>query len=149
FADSRTLGWLEWAWLEPGAVKIKAKLDTGAKTSSIYAVNIVPFERDGGSWVRFQIPLQKRSKKTGRLEYLSMERNVERVTRIKDHYDEARQRFVVMIKLCLGGATFSTPVTLADRGRFNYPLLLGRLALRGRILVDAEQIFTASHSCDS
>ncbi|MFT5417899.1 MAG: hypothetical protein ACI915_004244 [Gammaproteobacteria bacterium] len=149
FADQRTLGWLEWAWLEPGAVKIKTKLDTGAKTSSIYAVNIVPFERDGSPWVRFKIPLDKRSNEIGHLEYLSVERMVERETRIKDHYDESRERFVVLMEMCIGGTTFSTPVTLADRGRFNYPLLLGRLALRGRVVVDAERIFTASHSCDS
>jgi hypothetical protein len=124
FAKPQTLGWLEWSWLEPGAVRIKTKLDTGAKTSSIHAVNIIPFERDGAQWVRFNIPLANRSKEIGDVEYLSVERVVERETRIKDHYD-------------------------ADRGRFNYPLLLGRLALRGRILVDAERIFTASKSCDS
>jgi len=99
--------------------------------------------------VRFQIPLENRSKETGRVEYLSVERVVERETRIKDHYDESRQRYVVNLGMCIGGIRFTTPVTLADRARFNYPLLLGRLALRGRILVDAERIFTASQSCDS
>ncbi|MDA0822444.1 MAG: ATP-dependent zinc protease [Proteobacteria bacterium] len=148
-AKPQTLGWLEWSWLEPGAVKIKTKLDTGAKTSSIHAANIVPFERDGVPWVRFQIPLANRSKEIGHVEYLSVERVVERETRIKDHYDESRERYVVKLDMCIGGTRFSTPVTLADRGRFNYPLLLGRLALRGRILVDAERIFTASQSCDS
>ena len=145
----RTLGWLEWAWLQPGGVKIKTKLDTGAKTSSIYAVDIAPFEREGELWVRFRIPLEKRSDDSSRAGDIVLERLVERETRIKDHEDASRRRYVVMLEMCMGGHNFNTPVTLADRGRFNYPLLLGRLALQGRAVVDPARIFTASRSCKS
>ncbi len=144
-----TLGWLEWAWLQPGPVKIKAKLDTGAKTSSIYAVDIESFERDGALWVRFRIPLAKRHNKSSDVGHMVLERLVERETRIKDHKDTSRRRYVVMLDMCIGGHNIRTPVTLADRGRFNYPMLLGRLALQGRVVVDPARIFTASRSCKS
>lgn len=145
--ELRTLGWLEWAWLQPNGIKVKAKLDTGAKTSSIYAVDIVPFERDGALWVRFRIPLKKSSDKSSRMNHLEFERLVERETRIKDHENASRQRYVVLLEMCMGGHNFTTPVTLADRGRFNYPLLLGRLALQRWAVVDPARIFTASRSC--
>ncbi len=146
-AGPRTLGWLEWAWLEPGHVRIKAKLDTGARTSSIDAADIEPFERDGEPWVRFRVPLASRPDDSDHGEDLVYERRVLREVRVKDHLHASHVRYVVRLRLCVGGLAFFTPVTLADRSRFNYPLLLGRLALQGRYTVDAARKFTADHSC--
>ena len=58
--EPRRMGWLEWSWLEPGHVRLKTKLDTGARTSSLHAEDIATFERDGETWVRFRVPLQGR-----------------------------------------------------------------------------------------
>jgi hypothetical protein len=146
-ASQRVLGWLEWARLEPGHIKIKTKLDTGAKTSSIDADDIEAFTRDNHPWVRFRVPLGGRPDDSDHGVDLFFELPVLRETRIKHHVLNPTTRYVVHLKLCVGGTTFTTPVTLADRRRFNYPLLLGRLALKGRALVDAGRIFTASHSC--
>jgi hypothetical protein len=146
-AGSDTLGWLEWAWLEPGKVKIKTKLDTGAKTSSIHAVDIEEFERDGARWVRFRIPLKRRPDDSDHNRDLVLEREVERDAFIKDHRATSRKRYVVSMALCVGGDTFTTEVTLADRSRFNYPLLLGRMALAGRAVVDSARTFTTGHKC--
>lgn len=141
------LGWIEWARLLPGDIKIKTKLDTGAKTSSIHAVAIEPFERDGEEWVRFRIPLAQRPDDSDHGADVDVERPVVRETRIKEHERDSVTRYVVEMDLCIGGMTFTTPMTLADRGGFNYPLLLGRSALKGRTVIDPARTFTASDRC--
>lgn len=146
-AGNDTLGWLEWAWLQPGNVKIKTKLDTGAKTSSIHAVDIDEFERDGARWVRFRIPLKRRPDDSNHKKDLVLERKVERDTYVKSHRAKSGKRYVVNMSVCVGGDTFTTEVTLADRSRFNYPFLLGRMALAGRAVVDSARTFTTGHKC--
>ena len=141
----RALGWLEWAWLEPGHARLKAKLDTGARTSSLHALAIERFARDGRDWVRFEVPLAPRSPRAGST--LRLERPLLREARIKTHGGGAVARPVVEIALCVGGLAFTTPVTLTDRSRFNYPLLLGRRALAGRAQVDAAQKFLHDDGC--
>ena len=145
--SATTLGWLEWAWLKPGDIKIKTKLDTGAKTSSIDAVNIEPFEREDKTWVRFTIPLARRPEDSDLKQDITLERRVIRVIKIKDHKRDASTRYVVNMSLCIGGKKMKTAVSLADRKHFNYPLLLGRTALKNGILVDPSKTFTASDSC--
>ena len=132
-----TLGWLEWAWLQPQNIRLKTKLDTGAKTSSIDATNIVKFERHGKDWVRFTIPFASRPEDSDHAADVTMEKPVIKTIRIKDHVHEASTRYVVRLGICIGGKMFDTPVSLSDRSHFNYPFLLGRTALKKRILVDA------------
>ncbi len=146
-APKQRLGWIEWAWLQPGSIKVKTKLDTGAKTSSIHAEDIESFERDDEVWVRFRIPLSQRPDDSDHGADVHLERPVIRETRIKEHERDSVTRYVVEMDLCIGGMTFTTPMTLADRGGFNYPLLLGRSALKGRTVIDPARTFTASDSC--
>ena len=146
FADQDILGWLETAYLKPGGIPVKAKLDTGARTSSIYAINIVPFEVDGEIWVRFTLP--KSIDKTKKLNSdIELEKPVIRETKIKEHYSDSVSRYVVKIDLCLNGQNFSTPATLADRSNFHYPLLLGRRTMENKILVDPGKTNLANKSC--
>ena len=149
FAKPKRFGWIEWAWLQPDNIKVKTKLDTGAKTSSIHAVGIEPFERDGQPWVRFRIPLSQRPDDSDHGADVDVERLVVRETRIKEHERDSITRYVVEMALCIGGMTYTTPMTLADRGGFNYPLLLGRSALKGRMMIDPARTFTSSDSCES
>jgi len=146
-ARIRTYGWLEWAFLKPDHVRIKAKLDTGAKTSSIHAVDIEKFTRDDREWVRFNVPITPRNGGGKRTRIVPMERPIVRDVLIKAHRGEALERPVVNIDICLGGITFTTPVTLTDRSRFNYPLLLGRVALQGRAVVDVAQKYVNDKRC--
>ncbi len=141
--DLPVYGWLESAYLQPWGVKLKAKLDTGAKTSSIHAVDILPFERDGAEWVRFTLPLGAQEGYDG----IVVERPVEREARIKEHDEPSVRRYVVKLEFCLDGHTMNTPMTLADRGNFNYPLLLGRRTLKGWALVDPSATFTTRGNC--
>lgn len=146
-AEPRVLGWLEWAWLEPGHVRIKSKLDTGARTSSLDARDLELFKRDARQWVRFRIPLASRPDDSDHGEDLVIEKPLVGAVEVKEHEGPGQQRHVVNIDLCLGGYTFTTPVTLVDRRRFNYPLLLGRVALQGRVIVDPAAKFSTRRLC--
>ncbi len=146
-ARPRTFGWLEWGYVEPVHARIKAKLDTGAKTSSIHADQVETFRRDEREWVRFRVPLASRDDGAGAPRDLFFERPVVCSVLIKEHDREPARRPVVEIDLCLGGVSFTTEVTLADRSRFNYPLLLGRVALAGRAVIDPAQKYLATRRC--
>ncbi|MEQ8234111.1 MAG: ATP-dependent zinc protease [Gammaproteobacteria bacterium] len=142
--EPRRLGWLEWSWLEPGHVRLKTKLDTGARTSSLHAEDIEVFEQDGDKWVRFRVPLSDRPEDTNVERDLVLERRVVREILIKEHHMEPVPRYVVEVDLCLGGETRPTEVSLADRSDFNYPLLLGRLGMRGHVIVDPDAKYLAA-----
>ncbi len=136
--DRPVAGWLEWVVLEPWGLKLKGKLDTGAKTSSLHAVDVEYFQREGEEWVRFQTFNPHRKTKA-----VTIERPLIRDVRIKRHLSVSQERPVVALDLCLGDRMVTTEFSLIDRGRFNYPVLLGRRILQQeRILVDAAATYT-------
>ncbi len=136
--DRPVAGWLEWVVLEPWGLKLKGKLDTGAKTSSLHAVEVEYFQREGEEWVRFKTFNPRRKTKV-----VTIERPLIRDVRIKRHLADYQERPVVALDLCLGDRIITTEFSLIDRGRFNYPVLLGRRVLQQeRILVDAAAIYT-------
>ncbi len=146
-AAPQVFGWLEWSYLEPAHIRVKTKLDTGAKTSSIHATDIEVFDRDGNKWVRFRVPFRMKAGTSSKKRDVFFERPVVRRVRIKEHDRAPARRYVVNLDVCLGGITFTTPMTLADRSRFNYPLLLGRVALQGRAAVDPAQKYLSGEIC--
>ena len=141
---SPVFGWVEWTYIEPHHIHLKAKLDSGAKTSSLSAKDVERFERDGVVWMRFHVPISASDGGTAEPQLIEMESRLEREVLIKRHGGGPSRRPVVHIGVCLGGQTFVTAVTLTDRSRFNYPLLLGRSALRGRALLDVAQTYVNS-----
>lgn len=130
-------GWLEAAVLSPWKIRLPAKLDTGAKTSSIHATGIEKFKRDGRIWVRFKLPKGK-LKKTGDI---IAETPLLREVAIKRHNLDPAIRPVVELAFCIDSHFYRAEFTLADRSKFNYPVLLGRRFLKNNILVDAGQTF--------
>lgn len=143
-AAPELLGWLEGAYLQPWGVRVRAKLDTGAITSSIHAEKIELFENDGEEWVRFHFPYGKRE---GFANGFMIEKPIRRQSQVKEHVGDNAIRYVVEIDICVSGDIFPVEVSLADRTKFNYPLILGRRALSGRYIVDPEKTFTGSRSC--
>lgn len=143
-ASPEVLGWLEGAYLQPWGVRVRAKLDSGALTSSIHAQNIETFERGGEPWVRFWFPYGARE---GFEHGFQIEKPVQRQATVKEHVGENAIRYVVEIDMCVSGTTFPVEVTLADRSKFNYPVLLGRRALSGRYLIDPQVSFKGNRSC--
>lgn len=140
--DERVIfGWIEWVAIEPSMIPAKAKLDTGAKTSSLHAKNIEWFEKDGKDWVRFQFsPNTKLSSKRmleGKTKnFVTIEAPVYRSTLIKQHKRASAERPVILHKFMLDGREYEAEFTLTDRSRFIYPVLLGRRFLEKTAIVD-------------
>ena len=145
-AEPQLLGWLESVYLQPSGVRLRAKLDTGALTSSIHAEELMTFQQDGQLWVRFTIPYKDR-KREPEYKYLTLERPVIRETLVKEHVGDSRPRYVVDIEFCLNGRHYHSHFTLADRSNFNYKILLGRRTLKNKVIVDPAHSFTAKNSC--
>ena len=78
-------GWVEWTYIEPQHVHLKAKLDSGAKTSSLSAVDIERFKRDGELWMRFRVPISASDGGTEQPQLIEMESKLEREVLIKRH----------------------------------------------------------------
>ncbi|WP_158522967.1 ATP-dependent zinc protease family protein [Oceanococcus atlanticus] len=137
-------GWVERIKLAPWGDTVKAKLDTGAKTSSINALNIERFERDGDDWVRFTLSYE--TAKDVRKEH-TLERPVVRNILIKEHDRENDRRAVVELSFCFAGQIHSTQFSLVDRSKFIYPVLLGRRFLKSATLIDPSATFITEASC--
>ncbi len=111
----------------------RARVDTGATTSSVDAENIQGFERDGREWVSFEI-VHRKSKNVLRLE-LPVKRRIS----IKRQEGGSEERFVVDLTTRIGGIEMRREFSLADRGDFEYSVLIGRNVLRGMAVVDVAQ----------
>ncbi len=135
-------GYVETVMVTPGRLLLAAKLDTGADSSSIDVTELRTFLRDGDAWVSFRIEDRR-----GGFEVV--ERPVVRTARIRNLDGDALERPVVMLGICLGTYQAQTPVSLASRKGFRYPLLLGRAFLAGRFLVDPALTDTAGPDCDA
>lgn len=134
------VGWIERARVDPGDIVLKAKMDTGAKTTSLNVVRLERFSRNGRPWVRFEL-----TRSDGKV--IAMERPEVRTARIKRHGAPPRLQPVVTLGLCLDSVYKQTEVSLADRTGFNYQLLVGRGFLGGDFLVDPGRTFVARPSC--
>ncbi|MEQ9547669.1 MAG: RimK/LysX family protein [Marinobacter sp.] len=151
-----SLGFVEWIVLQDTGLRLKARLDTGARTSSLHAVNIEAFEKGDEKWVSFQVPLadhrdQEKGENDTEVEdvILEFERPVDRTVRIKRKGAPSQRRYVVRMEFCIAGSTHETEFSLADRGRFSYPALLGRRFLSDdNILVASSESFMAEQKCE-
>jgi len=139
------LGWLETAHILGSDMRIKVKLDPGAKTSSMQATNIERFERDGEPWVRFDF--HDEDVDTEKKHALRLEGPLVRDAVVKRHGAPSVTRPVVTQVICLHNQLFRTEFTLADRGNFNYTMLLGRSFLSRVAIVDSSATFLSRPNC--
>ncbi len=140
---SKTIfGYVERVVISDQGFSLKAKLDSGAETSSLDARNIKRFRRNGERMVRFDVP----DPETG--QFVTLERPLARIVRIRQNDGPYERRPVVRMWLCIGHLLQRVEVNLVDRADFVYPLLIGRSAMRGAIIVDPELTFTARPKCD-
>lgn len=134
------VGWRELVDLPTlGLPPIPAKIDSGARTSSLHGSVIEQFDRDGEQFVRFSVNF-------GGLDHLCEAVHVD-LRGITSSNGEAQQRFVIKVPMIIGEKRFRAEVTLADRSQMKFPMLIGRSALRRRFTVDCGRSWlqTKSH----
>ena len=116
---------------------IKARVDSGAKTSALHAVNITPFVKDDTNWVRFDInPIQKNQKTVIHCEAPLVDKRI-----VKSSSGFREQRYVIQTTLDIGEDSWPIEMTLTNRDSMGFRMLLGREAMSGRALVDPEQSY--------
>lgn len=122
-------------WLELPALNIpaiKAKIDTGAKTSSLHAINIKPKRIGGEAYVLFDVqPLQGNDELIIHCKAPVIDRRA-----VMSSNGSKENRYVIQAQIALAKMTWDIEITLSDRDPLRYRMLLGREALKGRVLVD-------------
>lgn len=124
------MGWRELVSLpQLGLAGIPAKIDTGARTSSLHAEVLDEFARSGRRFVRFAVAWNGTRQEC---EAISVD-----LRGIRSSNGDMQQRFVIKTPLTIGNLTFRTEISLADRSQMQFPMLIGRTALRRRMVVDS------------
>ena len=135
-----TLGWREWAelpsWHE---FPIKAKLDTGARTSAVHAFALELVHRKSLEIARFEIHPEQGTRGKNRV----VEAEVLGYRDVRSSNGTVEMRPTVATDLSIGGHTFPIELTLTDRDLMGFRLLLGRSALRGRFIIDSGSSYIA------
>lgn len=141
--DVPVIGWREWlAMPSLGIVRIKAKIDTGARTSAIHAFGVHTFSDRGAPHVSFELHPVQRSRRDA-TECIAEIVDERVVTSSSGHQ---QVRLVIETEVSLAGLTWPIELTLAARDRMGFRMLLGREAIQGRFLVDGGRSFIAGFS---
>lgn len=127
------LGEVEPVYIKGMSSHLAARIDTGATTSSLNAIDIKRFERDGKSWVSFTV------ENTVLGEKKVFEKPVKRTVLVKRHGEESLRRVVVKLQVRLGKNWLLREFSLTDRSTFEFPVLIGRNVLSGSYVVDVSR----------
>lgn len=128
------IGWREWlSFPELGIEKIKAKIDTGARTSAIHAFDIKEFEEDGVTFVSFRVHLLQRRK----TKQVSCRAKVLDKRMITSSNGDRVGRYIIETTLKLGDRSWPIELSLASRDQLGFRVLLGRQAIRSKCVVYA------------
>lgn len=145
-SDPVVFGWIEKAYVVPLGVITKAKMDSGALTSSINATHVERYKKGGEKWVRFTLSLT--DSETRQLKTVTLERPFYRLVKVFGA-GGAETRPVVVLEICIGNRRLSEQFTLNDRTDMNYGLLIGRRSMKHIGLLDVNQTFILPPSCPS
>lgn len=141
--DRPVIGWREWLAVPTlGIERIKAKIDSGARTSAIHAFGVRTFMDRGAPHVAFEVHPEQRRRR-GAIDCIAEIRD-ERM--VKSSTGHQQRRIVIQVEVSLAGVTWPIEVSLADRDRMGFRMLLGREAVKGRFLIDAGRSFVAGFS---
>jgi len=135
------IGWREWIALPKlDIATIKAKIDTGARSSALHAYDIEPFEREGKSMVQFKVhPYQRDTHRV-----VTAEAEIFDERHVRNSGGHAESRFVILTPVKLNGIEWLIELTLTNRDVMGFRMLLGRQAVRERFLIDASRSYLQS-----
>lgn len=132
--DMLTVGWREWVSLpDMGIARIKAKIDTGARTSCLHAFSLRPFMENGKQRIEFDLHPHQRDSDTVQTCVADV---VDQRT-VTDSGGHKEERWVVTTTLVVGAHSWPIEVTLSGRDDMRFRMLIGRTALSDRALVDS------------
>ena len=132
------IGWREWLELPDLKIKkVKAKVDTGARTSSLHATDLKIYKRSGQEFISFTVhPEQKSTKKAIRCQSKVLE-----YRKVKSSNGKSELRPVILTKVILLGQEWPIELTLTNRDEMGFRMLLGRESIRKKFLVDPGNSF--------
>lgn len=135
------VGWREWVSLpELGIDKIKAKIDTGARTSALHAFSLKPFKQNGINRITFELhPLQHNTQ-----EVIVCTADVIDRREVTDSGGHTEERYVIVTPLTIAGQTWPIEITLTERENMLFRMLLGRSALRKHFIVNPARSFVTT-----
>lgn len=138
----KRIGWREWLALpELGITHIKAKVDTGARTSALHAFSLRPFREDNRDKISFDIhPIQHDSSVV-----VTCVADIIDKRWVTDSGGHSEERVVICTPVVLGNETWPIEITLTERDTMLFRMLLGRSAIRKRYVVDPARSFTGTH----
>ena len=132
------VGWREWVGLPQAELEwVKAKIDTGARSSAIHAFDLEAYEQDGTEWVRFSVhPWQRSDEDHVELALPVLDRR-----EVRSSNGQVEQRYAVHLDVRLAGRTITTVMTLSNRDEMGFRMLIGREALERGFLVDSSRSY--------
>jgi len=130
-------GEAEYITIKPDNIRLKARIDTGATTSSIHATQIKFLERDGKKWVKFNLIRSNGQK-------VAMSKPVIRTIEVKRHGETEQSRPVVRLDIVMGKIQKTTQFSLTNRSQFKFPVLIGRSLLKNVAIVDVNRSYVLS-----
>lgn len=136
------IGWREIIALPNlGISQIKAKIDTGARSSALHAFDVQKFQQDSQEMIRFQVHPRQRDTQ----QIVTTEAKLLEYREVKNSGGEAQLRPVILTNVELGGEQWEIELTLTNRDVMGFRMLLGRQAMRARFLVDPGKSYIQSH----
>ena len=139
------IGWREWiSFPELGIYSVKAKVDTGARTSALHAFSVTPFEKNSQTFVAFSLHPNQNDQDT----VLDCEAPVIDRRLVRDSGGHTEMRYVIEADVHIGAHQMTVEVTLTDRDSMRFRCLLGRTALRGNFLVDSGRSYLLGYVPD-
>ena len=128
------IGWREWVYLPNYRnFALKAKIDTGARTSAIHATHIDEYQEKNQDWVRFRLYQSEK--------FIKIKAKLIKHKKIISSFGESEIRPLIKLKIKLGNRSWFTEVTLTTRNKMTYPMLIGRSSLMKKYLIHSHKSY--------